>query len=92
MAILYIFERVIALSTYEILQEQIIQKAWEDSEFKKQLIEHPKAALKEAFGIEIPDSIELEALEETAGHYYFVIPQNPKSAQTITTAEGAAWQ
>lgn len=65
------------MSGIQTLKDQIIQKAWEDAEFKQQLIANPKAAVKEAFGVDVPDTIEVEVLEETANKFYLVIPQSP---------------
>lgn len=79
------------MTAEQTLQEQIIQKAWEDAEFKKKLIADPKAAVKDAFGIDVPDTIEVEVLEETANKYYLVLPQSPQEV-TSTNSEGAAWQ
>lgn len=65
------------MSAKQSLQEQIIQKAWEDAEFKKQLLANPKAAVKDAFGVDLPDTIEVEVVEESANKFYFVLPVNP---------------
>jgi len=65
------------MSAEEILKSQIIQKAWEDETFKKQLLSDPKTALKEAFGIDIPDNIQIKAVEETKEQFVLVIPSNP---------------
>lgn len=77
MEILYIFERVIVMTTEQQLREQIIEKAWTDADFKQQLLADPKAAIQSAFGIEIPANYTLQVLEETADSYYLVLPQNP---------------
>ncbi|MGO4540796.1 NHLP leader peptide family RiPP precursor [Paenibacillus sp. 2TAB19] len=73
------------MSADKSLQDQIIQKAWEDAEFKKKLLADPKAAVKEAFGTEIPDSLEVEVLEETDSKKYFILPQSP--AKSVTSSE-----
>lgn len=65
------------LSAEQILRTQIIQKAWEDSSFKKKLLADPKSAIKDAFGVAIPDHIEMKAVEETTKKFYLVIPANP---------------
>lgn len=62
----------------ESLKVQIIKKAWEDPAFKQQLLADPKAALQQAFGIEVPQGIELKAVAETASEYVLVIPPNPE--------------
>lgn len=89
---LYIFGRVINVTAEQTLQEHIIQKAWEDAEFKKKLIADPKAAVKDAFGIDVPDTIEVEVLEESANKYYLVLPQSPQEVANVNNSEGAAWQ
>ena len=89
---LYIFGRVIIVSAEQSLKEQIIQKAWEDAEFKKQLLANPKAAVKEAFGVDVPDTIDVEVVEESANKYYLVLPQSPQEVTSANNSEGAAWQ
>src|SRR4051794_40125031 len=88
---LYISGRVIIMSAEQSLKIQIIQKAWEDAEFKKQLLANPKAAIKDAFGLEIPDSYEIEALEETSNKLYLVIPENPTSLKDEPTVLFPMW-
>lgn len=45
-------------------QEEIIEKAWTDEQFRQQLHSNPKQALREAFGITIPDHIKVRTVEE----------------------------
>ncbi|MGO4348317.1 NHLP leader peptide family RiPP precursor [Paenibacillus sp. MCAF9] len=80
------------MSNVQSLKEQIIQKAWEDAEFKKQLIANPKDAIKEAFGIDVPDTIDVEVVEESANKYYLVLPENPKTLKNADPLNAAAWQ
>lgn len=79
-------ERISALT----LKEQIIQKAWADPSFKKNLLENPKLAIKEAFGIEIPAQYELQIAEETPTRYVLTIPPKPEEfvAKLPPTTEG----
>lgn len=65
------------MSAEQILKTQIIQKAWEDASFKEELLTTPKKAIEAAFGIVVPDDIELIAVEETTSKFYLVIPPNP---------------
>lgn len=69
------------MASQQELQTQIIEKAWADEDFKKKLIANPIAALKEAFGLDIPANINVEVLEETADKYYLVLPQNPSASK-----------
>lgn len=83
---------MINVSAEQTLRDQIIQKAWEDAEFKKQLLSNPKKALKEAFGIDVPDSIELKALEETPNKVHLVIPPNPAEVKEEEVVNYPMWQ
>ncbi|SFF29976.1 NHLP leader peptide domain-containing protein [Paenibacillus catalpae] len=75
----------------QITRDQIIQKAWEDDVFKQQLLADPKAAIKDAFGVDIPDNIEVTAVEETPEHAYLVIPPKPSALRTASAVEIPAW-
>ncbi|MEC0232405.1 NHLP leader peptide family RiPP precursor [Paenibacillus alba] len=73
------------------LRSQIIQKAWEDEAFKNQLIANPKAALKQAFNITLPDDIKVKAIEETSTEFVLVIPTNPAKVLVTTNAVEYTW-
>ncbi|NIK72059.1 MULTISPECIES: NHLP leader peptide family RiPP precursor [unclassified Paenibacillus] len=75
----------------QITRDQIIQKAWEDDAFKQQLLNDPKAAIKDAFGVEIPDDIEVTAVEETPDHAYLVIPPKPSALKSASSEEFPSW-
>ncbi|MEK3882321.1 NHLP leader peptide family RiPP precursor [Paenibacillus sp. PL2-23] len=65
------------MANQQQLREQIIEKAWTDSEFKAKLLADPKGAIEEAFGVKVPDEINLKVLEETNDTFYLVLPQKP---------------
>ncbi|MFD0588907.1 NHLP leader peptide family RiPP precursor [Paenibacillus sp. GCM10027627] len=73
------------------LREQIIEKAWADAGFKKQLLEDPKAAILAAFGIEVPANLQLKVLEETEDTYYLVLPQSPSTEDAVGKVENLRW-
>ncbi|KRF21381.1 NHLP leader peptide family RiPP precursor [Paenibacillus sp. Soil787] len=79
------------MSSNEVLKAKIIQKAWEDEAFKNQLIANPKAALKQAFGITLPDDIKVKAVEETSTEFVLVIPTNPAKILVTTNAVESFW-
>ncbi|CAM3501621.1 MULTISPECIES: NHLP leader peptide family RiPP precursor [Saccharibacillus] len=83
-------------STSEALvRNQVIQKAWAEPEFRARLLEDPKAALREAFGIELPEHVRLNAVEESANEFYLVIPPPPSAvipqAERIVVEPAAMW-
>jgi hypothetical protein len=89
---LYNFERVIVVSTDQVLKEKIISKVWEDEGFKEELLANPKAAMKKTFQIEFPENLEVNAVSETLHKFYLVIPPKPTEFKATVPKEGAAWQ
>jgi hypothetical protein len=75
------------MSTNDSVKAKIIQKAWEDEAFKQQLLANPRAALKQAFNITLPEDIKVKAVEETSTEFVLVIPTNP--AKILVTTHGA---
>ncbi|CAM3331075.1 NHLP leader peptide family RiPP precursor [Paenibacillus lupini] len=75
----------------QITRDQIIQKAWEDDAFMQQLLQDPKSAIKDAFGVDIPENIEVTAVEETPEHAYLVIPPKPSAMRTASAVEFPSW-
>lgn len=58
------------------IEKKLVEKAWEDEDFKKQLLDDPKAVLDKA-GVKFPENVTVEVLEETANKAYVVLPVNP---------------
>ena len=58
------------------LEAQIVARAWADEGFRERLKSDPRGAVAEATGVEVPESIEIEVLEETPEKGYLVIPLN----------------
>ncbi|CAN7172867.1 NHLP leader peptide family RiPP precursor [Paenibacillus sp. LjRoot56] len=67
----------------DTLKVKIIKKAWEDADFKARLLADPRSALKQDFGIEVPEDIELSVLAETPAHYALVIPPQPEELDQL---------
>lgn len=55
-------------------QQQIIVRAWEDEEFKQELLNDPKAVLERESGEQFPEGVEVRVLQETANTRYLVLP------------------
>ncbi|SDS83437.1 NHLP leader peptide domain-containing protein [Paenibacillaceae bacterium GAS479] len=79
------------MSSSQSLKVQIIQKAWKDEAFKQQLLADPKTAIKDAFGVEIPDDIQLTAVAESDKNFYFVLPPNPEDVANGTGNVELMW-
>lgn len=61
-------------------EQKLIERAWEDEAFKQKLLSNPKAVFEEESGEELPKSLEIEVLQESANKVYLVLPNNPASA------------
>jgi len=65
----------------------MILKAWKSPELRKELLENPKAVIQRETGVDIPDGIEMEALEETTEKLYFVLPLKPAGFEDLSDEE-----
>ncbi len=62
------------MKTQSQIQEQILAKAEEDEQFRAQLLDDPRAAIKDATGLSVPDGINIRVLEDNATDYHLVLP------------------
>jgi len=56
------------------LEEEIIEKAYSNPEFYRNLVKFPKETLQKEFGITFPEGISIEVLPEDIGSYKLVLP------------------
>jgi hypothetical protein len=52
----------------------IAEKAQNDPAFRRELIEQPKAVLSREFGLDLPPSVKVAVVEESAQSFYLVLP------------------
>lgn len=65
-------------------EQNLIMKAWEDEEFRQELLTDPRAVFARETGQEIPEGFSVEVIEENPGSIKMVLPKNPSPV----TAEG----
>ncbi|MEC0180156.1 NHLP leader peptide family RiPP precursor [Paenibacillus peoriae] len=75
----------------EVLQTQVIQKAWEDASFREKLMTDPKSAIRDVLGVVIPDHIQIKTLEETPDQFYLVIPPDPSGVLAASQKPSSMW-
>lgn len=68
------------------LRAKIITRAWKDENFRNKLLKNPKEVFKE-YDIEIPKNVEMKVLSEDPTHFYFVLPNSPTRAKTLSENE-----
>jgi len=56
------------------LEQLLIEKAMKDPDFRKRLLENPKAVIEEEAGVKIPEGINVKVMEEDLGTVYLVLP------------------
>jgi len=71
-----------AMNTRFEFEHKLIQRVWEDENFKEELLSNPQAVYARESGEELPKNIEVEVLQETTNKVYLVIPTNPTPAMT----------
>jgi len=62
-------------------EAQLVAKAWQDENFKRELISNPKAVFERELGQKAPEGIEVTVVEETPTHMYMVLPVKPSAVE-----------
>jgi len=65
-------------------REHVVALAATDPDFRRQLLAHPKAALRRALGINFPSGLEISVIEEAPRHIYIVLPMLAPAGQELT--------
>lgn len=55
-------------------EREIILRAREDPDFKAALLADPRAAILDAYGVEVPADVNLQVVQETLSTLYLVLP------------------
>lgn len=74
---------------------QVITKAWNDESFKQRLLADTMAVLKEE-GVDVPEGLEVRAVENTEKLVHMIIPLKPvseefKSAKLLLIAQDSGF-
>lgn len=69
-------------------EAQVIARAQQDSAFRQQLAQDPKGAIAREMGITLPDSVNVEVVEESPSKVYLVLPaQTAQAGSQLSDAE-----
>jgi hypothetical protein len=63
------------------MERRLIEKSVEDEDFRRRLIEDPKAAVEQELGTQLPEEVRVVAVEETADTLYLVLPSTSPSGE-----------
>ncbi len=70
-------------------ESKIITKAWQDGNFKQELLINPKEVFERESGTKAPEGLQITILEETPLHYYMVLPVKPNLGESEELSEEA---
>ena len=62
------------MKTYAQLRADVLDKAANEAEFRARLLADPKAAVEEAIGLQMPDSVTIEVHEDGGSVAHLVLP------------------
>ena len=65
------------LQTAEEMQRQLLERAEKDPAFRAQLLANPKDAIKQEYGAEVPDFIDIQVHESDSSVVHMVLPPKP---------------
>jgi hypothetical protein len=76
--------------------ETLIARASSDEEFRRRLLNDPKAAVSDELGIEIPDELTIRVIEEGAGEVILALPpaaspEALRDEELASVAGGDVW-
>jgi hypothetical protein len=84
------------------LEARLVARAWQDDDFKQELLSNPKAAFEREFGDKVhisEGSADIRVFEEKANSFYLVIPKKPNinteelsEDQLEAVAGGSFWE
>ena len=66
------------METQDSMQQQLIDKASEDDAFRAQLLAEPRAAIRDALGIELPGDFDVIVHEDDVRTAHLVLPPSAK--------------
>jgi len=76
-----------AIDTRRALETRLIEKAWRDPEFRKQVLEDPKGMLERQLGTKLPEQLRIYIHEEDASTLHFSVPPTPSHIAELSDDE-----
>jgi hypothetical protein len=56
------------------IERTLVQRSLQDEDFRRRLLDDPKAAVEQELGKRLPEGVEVRVVEETAETIYLVLP------------------
>ena len=74
-------------TTRRDLETQLIEKAWKDPEFRKDVVSDPKGMFEKYLGRKLPPQLKIFVHEEDASTLHFAIPPAPSNLGELSDDE-----
>ena len=58
-------------------EAHLIDRAWNDDEFRRSLLASPIETIQNELGVEVPEGVDIHVVEESSSTLFLVIPVNP---------------
>src|SRR5438093_500681 len=69
------------------LEVQLIERAWRDPSFRRELLADARAVIERELQTHLPDRIEIRVVEETPERLYLVLPVRPEAGEGVLADE-----
>jgi Nitrile hydratase, alpha chain len=56
------------------VERRLVERSLQDEDFRRRLLEDPRATVEEELGTRLPEGVQVRAVEETAETIYLVLP------------------
>ncbi|WP_019503884.1 NHLP leader peptide family RiPP precursor [Pleurocapsa sp. PCC 7319] len=66
------------------IEATLVAKAWQNDDFRQELMSNPRKVFASEFNQEIPESTNIQVLEESNDTYYLVIPKKPDVSEELS--------
>ena len=64
------------------MERRLIERSLQDEDFRRELLEDPKAAVERELGTRLPEGVRVVAVEETTDTVYLVLPGASSAGET----------
>ena len=68
------------MNARQTLEAQLIDRAMKDETFRQELLRDPKGVVARELGIQMPENIDVQVLQESPSTVYLVVPRPVQSA------------
>jgi hypothetical protein len=69
------------------IERTLVRRSVEDEDFRRRLLDEPKAAVERELGTRLPEGVEVRVLEETADAIFLVLPSTSPIGEGVELSD-----